>query len=151
MELKYELSLKGKTTPASWGHRVELPGVVKRSLCVAALLTSSLVVPANAQKAAAPSVGTVYAERQAITKTLDFVGRVEAIERVAVQARVKGYLEKVIFKEGAAVKIGDQLLDHFHKPTPREQELRSSSGRLHGEYRAVRGAERRRPVCWEEP
>jgi membrane fusion protein (multidrug efflux system) len=54
-------------------------------------------------------VGTVYAERQAITKTLDFVGRVEAIDRVVVQARVKGYLEKMLFKEGDSVKPGDAL------------------------------------------
>ena len=110
MVLKYELPLKGDIRPPKCGRRRGgRAGAVKRLLCAAALLTSSLVAPANAQKAAAPSVGTVYAERQAITKTLDFVGRVEAIERVAVQARVKGYLEKIIFKEGEAVKIGDPL------------------------------------------
>jgi len=109
MVLKCELPLKGETRPATSGRRAGLSGMVKWSLCVAALLTSSLVVPVNAQKAAAPSVGTVYAERKSITKTLDFIGRVDAIERVVVQARVKGYLEKVIFTEGAAVKIGDPL------------------------------------------
>jgi membrane fusion protein (multidrug efflux system) len=109
MVLKCELPLKGETRPATSGRRAGLSGMVKWSLCVAALLTSSLLVPANAQKAAAPSVGTVYAERKSITKTLDFIGRVDAIERVVVQARVKGYLEKVIFTEGATVKIGDPL------------------------------------------
>src|SRR6516165_7073347 len=110
MVLKYELPLKGDIRPPKCGRRRGgRAGSVKRLLCAVALLTSSVVAPANAQKAAAPSVGTVYAERQAITKTLDFVGRVEAIERVAVQARVKGYLEKIIFKEGEAVKIGDPL------------------------------------------
>jgi membrane fusion protein (multidrug efflux system) len=109
MVLKCELPLKGETTPVTCGRRARLSGAVAWSLCVAALLTSSLLVPANAQKAAAPSVGTVYAERKSITKTLDFIGRVDAIERVVVQARVKGYLEKVIFTEGATVKIGDPL------------------------------------------
>ena len=110
MILKCELPLKGETRPVTCGRRrPRRAGAVKRLLCVAALLTSSLVVAANAQKAAAPSVGTVYAERKSITKTLDFIGRVDAIERVVVQARVKGYLEKVIFTEGAAVKIGDPL------------------------------------------
>jgi len=33
-------------------------------------------------------------------QTLDFVGRIEATDRVAIQARVKGYLEAVLFKEG---------------------------------------------------
>jgi len=110
MVLKCELPLKGETRPVTCGRRrAGRAGMVKQLLCAAALLTSSLVVPVNAQKAAAPSVGTVYAERKSITKTLDFIGRVDAIERVVVQARVKGYLEKVIFTEGAAVKIGDPL------------------------------------------
>src|SRR5262249_8509879 len=55
------------------------------------------------------SVGTVYAERKDIAKSLEFVGRVEAIDRVAVHARVKGYLESVLFKEGDAVKKNDPL------------------------------------------
>jgi membrane fusion protein (multidrug efflux system) len=37
------------------------------------------------------------------------VGRIEARERVVVQARVKGYLEAVLFKEGEFVKKGDAL------------------------------------------
>jgi len=109
MVLKCELPLKGETRSATRVRRVGRAGAVKRLLCAVALSTSSLVVPVNAQKAAAPSVGTVYAERQAITKTLDFVGRVEAIDRVVVQARVKGYLEKMLFKEGDSVKPGDAL------------------------------------------
>src|ERR1700736_6221450 len=58
-----------------------------------------LVAPANAQQGT-PSVGTVYAERKPIAQTLDLVGRVEAIDRVSIQARVKGYLDAVLFKEG---------------------------------------------------
>ena len=57
----------------------------------------------------APSVGTVYAERKPITQTAGFVGRVDAINRVEVRARVQGYLEQVLFTEGAFVKTGDPL------------------------------------------
>ena len=39
----------------------------------------------------------------------DFVGRIEAIERVEVRARVTGYLEAVLFKEGEVVKEGQPL------------------------------------------
>jgi membrane fusion protein (multidrug efflux system) len=69
------------------------------------------VVPAAAQQAqpAAVPVGTVYAERQAISNIRDFVGRVEATGRVEIRARVQGYLEQVLFKEGDIVKKGDQL------------------------------------------
>ena len=110
MVLKCEWPLKSETMPpTSARRRIGSRGAAQRLLCAAALLTSALIVPANSQKAAAPSVGTVYAERKSIAKTLDFIGRVEAIDRVVVQARVKGYLEKVIFKEGDAIKKGDAL------------------------------------------
>src|SRR6185295_12112349 len=49
------------------------------------------------------------AEKRPIAKTIDFVGRVEAINRVEVRARVKGYLEAVLFKEGDLVNEGAPL------------------------------------------
>jgi membrane fusion protein, multidrug efflux system len=64
--------------------------------------------------AAAVPVGTVAAARKPIAKTADFVGRIQAIERVEVNARVTGYLEEVLFKEGDAVKDG-QPLYHIEK------------------------------------
>jgi membrane fusion protein (multidrug efflux system) len=74
-------------------------------------LNVAFAVPAAAQQAqpAAVPVGTVYAERQAISNIRDFVGRVEATGRVDIRARVQGYLEQVLFKEGDIVKKGDQL------------------------------------------
>src|SRR5215467_13529235 len=54
-------------------------------------------------------VGTVAAERRSISESLDFVGRVEAINRVDVRARVTGYLDAVLFKEGDPVKEGAPL------------------------------------------
>jgi membrane fusion protein (multidrug efflux system) len=66
---------------------------------------------AHAQQAAPPAVavGTVKAERKPITKTLDFVGRVEAVNRVQIVPRVKGFLEEVLFREGDLVKEGAPL------------------------------------------
>jgi membrane fusion protein (multidrug efflux system) len=71
----------------------------------------SLAVPANAQQAQpqAVAVGTVYSEKKPIAKSLDIVGRVEAIERVEVKARVTGYLEAMLFKEGDLIKEGAKL------------------------------------------
>jgi membrane fusion protein (multidrug efflux system) len=54
-------------------------------------------------------VGTIMAERKAVAETFDFVGRVEAVDRVQINARVKGFLEAVLFKEGDVVKEGDPL------------------------------------------
>jgi membrane fusion protein (multidrug efflux system) len=75
------------------------------------LLFCAVALPAHAQ---APSstpvtVGVVKAERTAIKRTLTFVGRVEAVNRVEVRARVTGYLEEVLFKEGDLVKVGTPL------------------------------------------
>ncbi|WP_293796963.1 efflux RND transporter periplasmic adaptor subunit [uncultured Bosea sp.] len=58
---------------------------------------------------AAVPVGTVLAEKRAITQTADFVGRIEAVNRVDIRARVTGYLEEVLFKDGATVAEGAPL------------------------------------------
>jgi membrane fusion protein (multidrug efflux system) len=70
-----------------------------------------LALPAQAQQAppSAIPVGTVTAERKPIAKTREFVGRVEAPNRVDIRARVKGYLEAVLFNDGDLVKEGDPL------------------------------------------
>src|SRR6516165_10034671 len=86
-------------------------GTAKRSfrlragICTVPFLMWLSVLAADAQEKAAP-VGTVYGQRQQVAQTRDFVGRVNAIDRVEVQARVKGYLEAVPFKEGDLVKKG---------------------------------------------
>jgi membrane fusion protein, multidrug efflux system len=76
-----------------------------------ALLICALTAPSLAQQPApaAVPVGTVAAARKPIAKAVDFVGRIQAIERVEVQARITGYLENVLFKEGDSVKEGQPL------------------------------------------
>ncbi|MGP0093374.1 MAG: efflux RND transporter periplasmic adaptor subunit [Xanthobacteraceae bacterium] len=82
----------------------------------ATLLICALVPVAHAQpnEPAALAVGVVAAERKPVEKTLDFVGRVEAINRVEVRARVTGYLEALLFKEGDFIKEGEPLY-HIEK------------------------------------
>jgi len=77
----------------------------------AAVLICGFTASALAQQPAPTvvPVGTVAAERKPITKTVDFVGRIQAIDRVEVHARVTGYLENVLFKEGEIVKEGQPL------------------------------------------
>jgi membrane fusion protein, multidrug efflux system len=76
-----------------------------------ALVAAALVLPANAQQQqpAAVPVGVVKAERKPIADALDFVGRVEAINRVEIRARITGFLEQILFKEGDPVKEGAPL------------------------------------------
>ncbi|MBS0561772.1 MAG: efflux RND transporter periplasmic adaptor subunit [Proteobacteria bacterium] len=62
-----------------------------------------------AQQPAAIPVGTVAAELRPITQAKEFVGRVDAVERVDIIARVTGFLQEVDFHEGDFVKAGDVL------------------------------------------
>jgi membrane fusion protein (multidrug efflux system) len=56
-----------------------------------------------------PAVGVFEAVKRPITESSQFLGRVEAPNRVSVVARVTAFLEKRNFVEGAEVKTGDLL------------------------------------------
>jgi membrane fusion protein (multidrug efflux system) len=79
------------------------------------VVLAALALPSPAQQAeqppepAAVPVGVAVAERKPIAKALEFVGRVEAVNRVEIRARVTGYLEEVAFKEGELIKSGAPL------------------------------------------
>lgn len=82
------------------------------ALGLAAFLAASPASePARSQPAPSgpPAVGVVNAMRRPITDTFEFMGRVQAADRVDLVARVNGFLEKQIFTEGAEVKMGDLL------------------------------------------
>jgi membrane fusion protein, multidrug efflux system len=79
------------------------------TIWAALLICATCASPAHSEPSAPVPVGTVIAEKRPIAKTIDFVGRVEAINRVEVRARVKGYLEAVLFKEGDLVNEGAPL------------------------------------------
>ena len=79
------------------------------SLLVLALCALPWAPAAAQPKMGPPAVGIVRAERTPIVETNEFIGRIEAINRVALVARVTAYLEKRLFKEGSEVKQGDLL------------------------------------------
>lgn len=54
-------------------------------------------------------VGVVTAAKEPINPAKEFVGRIEAVERVSVRARITGFLQEVLFKEGDIVKEGAPL------------------------------------------
>lgn len=76
---------------------------------IAALI--AFVVPAAAQfgPQGPPAVGVMTAERRPMTETSEFVGRVEATDRVNIRARVTGFLQERLFREGGDVSQGDVL------------------------------------------
>jgi membrane fusion protein, multidrug efflux system len=74
---------------------------------LAALL---LATPALAQRpGGAPAVGVVKVVAKPITQSSQFVGRIEAVDRVSLTARVTAFLEKRLFVEGTEVHAGDLL------------------------------------------
>lgn len=81
--------------------------------------------PARQQAAAPPAAVFVSrVERQAISRGADFIGRVEAIDRVDVVARVTGFLQTRHFNEGDAVKAGQLLFTLEQPPFAAEVALR---------------------------
>lgn len=77
-------------------------------------LALSVVTSGQAQQPAVPVVNVITAEKRPVTESARFVGRVEAVERVDIRARVTGYLEGVLFKDGDNVKTGAALY-HIEK------------------------------------
>jgi membrane fusion protein (multidrug efflux system) len=116
MQTGYIFEMLLKLVPARFDRFAETRRLSGRAfgfalVCGLALLCDrALPAAAQQQGSAAPiAVGTVTAERRPIAQTREFVGRVEAIDRVEVRARVTGYLEEVLFKEGDLIMQGTPL------------------------------------------
>jgi membrane fusion protein (multidrug efflux system) len=56
-----------------------------------------------------PAVGVVAAKQQAITRSSEYIARIQATNRVNLVARVAAYLDEVLFTDGAEVKKGQLL------------------------------------------
>jgi membrane fusion protein (multidrug efflux system) len=66
--------------------------------------------PASAQTSAKPpAVGVITAALSRVTQSDEYVGRIQATDRVNIIARVDAYLDERFFTEGAEVKKGDLL------------------------------------------
>ncbi|MCK7474983.1 MAG: biotin/lipoyl-binding protein [Rhodopseudomonas palustris] len=62
-----------------------------------------------------------------VEQSMEFVGRVNAVGKVEVRARVKGYLEAVLFKEGDTIRQGTPL-------------YRIEKGQFEGDVKQAEGA-----------
>jgi membrane fusion protein, multidrug efflux system len=70
---------------------------------------ATAVARAQLAPAGPPAVGVIEATKRPVTETSEFLGRIEAPNRVSVVARVTAFLEKRLFNEGAEVKTGELL------------------------------------------
>lgn len=57
----------------------------------------------------APAVGVHVVGLRGVSRSFEFVGRVKAQYKVDVRARIEGFLDKVLFREGQDVKAGELL------------------------------------------
>jgi membrane fusion protein (multidrug efflux system) len=65
--------------------------------------------PSTAAATPPPAVGVRVAATRGVSQSFEFVGRIKAVNKVDVRARIEGFLEKVLFREGQDVKAGDLL------------------------------------------
>jgi hypothetical protein len=144
---------------------------MRLSFALAAVaVTGFITLPgAIAQQAASgappPSVTVVRAVEKDIRPSASFSGRVEAIDKVDLRARVDGFLEQKLFKDGQDVKAGDLLFvmekgQYAKPPSPRPRAISRhrrhcchwpisrSSGRPTWWPRALR---RNRSWIWQSP
>src|SRR5262249_32266842 len=63
-----------------------------------------------------PAVAVSQPLAREVTDYEDFTARTEPVATVDLRARVTGYIDKVNFKEGAAVKRGDVLFEIDPRP-----------------------------------
>jgi membrane fusion protein, multidrug efflux system len=78
------------------------------AVVLAAALTAG-AADARAQMGGPPTVGVVKAQVSPIYDTSQYVGRVEAMNHITLQARVTGFLQQRNFAEGSDVKKGQVL------------------------------------------
>lgn len=72
-------------------------------------------------------VGITKAQTTEVTQTATFVGRVQAIDRVDLVARVTGFLEKRLFTEGREVDAGDLLYQIEKGPFEADVQAKTAS------------------------
>ena len=78
-------------------------------LVLGLILAATPTVRAQPAPGAPPTVGVVKAAHRPVVQSAEFIGRIEAAERVNLLMRVTAVLDQVLFTEGAEVKKGDLL------------------------------------------
>jgi membrane fusion protein (multidrug efflux system) len=90
--------------------KFERPPMSRFVYPILSLLIMAPFEPAASQQLpSAPSVGVIKVERKPITEATEFIGRIQAVERVNLSARVTAFLVRRQFVEGSEVKQGALL------------------------------------------
>ena len=97
----------GAPRPKRAAHRICARLTGFSLLILGALLPAGALAQAPAQEL--PAVTVVAVQTEDVAENIEFVGRIEAIQRVDVRARVQGFLDEVAFTEGQDVQTDDLL------------------------------------------
>lgn len=91
---------------------------VRKSLFFGLMLSQVLLVPPllAEEQDQRPLVKVMSPEQREIIEWQEFTGRFEAVEEVAIRARVTGYLDAVHFDDGQRVNKGDLLFEIDPRP-----------------------------------
>lgn len=106
--------------------------MTRRSLPLLLALLCAVAMPAAAQfgPQGPPAVGVTKAERKPVTESTEFVGRIEAVNRVDIRARVTGFLRERTFNEGQKVNAGELLF--LIEREPFEADVAAAQAKLEG-------------------
>jgi membrane fusion protein (multidrug efflux system) len=85
---------------SSPGHKIGIAALV---------LTASCTIAAAQGAPPPPAVSVTPVVSQQIVETSDYIGRITAVDKVDIVARVAGFIEERLFVEGQFVKKGDLL------------------------------------------
>ncbi|MDQ0318380.1 membrane fusion protein (multidrug efflux system) [Pararhizobium capsulatum DSM 1112] len=89
-----------------------IPRILLSTLALGVLVATNLTATASfAQQAPAPSVIVAPAKIMDLRESVDFTGRLVAVQKVDIHARVSGFLEKINFTEGKKVTAGTVLYE----------------------------------------
>jgi membrane fusion protein, multidrug efflux system len=86
-----------------------LHGAARVVLVLGALLGARSGAVAQQTPSIPPAVGVVTVTSQAISPSSEYIGRMQATDRVNLVARVAAYLDQRLFTDGAEVRKGDLL------------------------------------------
>lgn len=87
-------------------------------LSCAAFMTLTACDKKQEVKSARPpaEVNVITVTPQTIPVEISFVAQVESAHQVEIVARVNGFLEKILYKEGSMVKLGQKMFQMDQKP-----------------------------------
>ncbi len=97
-------------------------------LLVMAAVGIGMDASAQAPGGKPPAVGVEQVHRASVVQTSEYIGRIQAIDSVALLARVTGFLEQRLFTEGSEVTKG-QLLYVIEQP-PFQATVEANQGTL---------------------